>query len=33
MIIGFLCGMGGGDYSSFMPSHRIFFQKRLQGHR
>jgi len=31
MIIGFLCGMGGGDFSSFMPSTSIFFPKRLQG--
>lgn len=31
MMIGFLCGMGGGDFSSFMPSTSIFFPKRLQG--
>ena len=31
MIIGFLCGMGGGDFSSFMPSTSIFFPRRLQG--
>ena len=31
MIIGFLCGMGGGDFSSFMPSTSIYFPKRLQG--
>lgn len=31
MAIGFLCGMGGGDFSSFMPSTSIFFPKRLQG--
>lgn len=31
MIIGFLCGMGGGDFSSYMPSTSIFFPKRLQG--
>jgi NNP family nitrate/nitrite transporter-like MFS transporter len=31
MIIGFLCGLGGGDFSSFMPSTSIFFPKRLQG--
>ena len=31
MIIAFLCGMGGGDFSSFMPSTSIFFPKRLQG--
>ncbi len=31
MIIAFLCGMGGGDFSSFMPSTSTFFPKRLQG--
>lgn len=31
MVIGFLCGLGGGDFSSFMPSTSIFFPKRLQG--
>ena len=31
LIIAFLCGMGGGDFSSFMPSTSIFFPKRLQG--
>lgn len=31
MVIAFLCGMGGGDFSSFMPSTSIFFPKRLQG--
>lgn len=31
MLIGFLTGMGGGDFSSFMPSTSIFFPKRLQG--
>ena len=31
MVIGFLCGMGGGDFSSYMPSTSIFFPKRLQG--
>ncbi|MBI5886037.1 MAG: NarK/NasA family nitrate transporter [Deltaproteobacteria bacterium] len=31
MIIGFLSGMGGGDFSSYMPSTSIFFPKRLQG--
>ena len=31
MIIGFLTGLGGGDFSSFMPSTSIFFPKRLQG--
>lgn len=31
MIIAFLCGMGGGDFSSYMPSSSLFFPKRLQG--
>ena len=31
MIIAFLTGMGGGDFSSYMPSTSIFFPKRLQG--
>jgi NNP family nitrate/nitrite transporter-like MFS transporter len=31
MVIAFLCGMGGGDFSSFMPSSSLFFPKRLQG--
>ncbi|MBI5888444.1 MAG: NarK/NasA family nitrate transporter [Deltaproteobacteria bacterium] len=31
LIIGFLSGMGGGDFSSYMPSTSIFFPKRLQG--
>lgn len=31
MVIGFLTGMGVGDFSSFMPSTSIFFPKRLQG--
>ncbi|MBI5970490.1 MAG: NarK/NasA family nitrate transporter [Deltaproteobacteria bacterium] len=31
IIIGFLSGMGGGDFSSYMPSTSIFFPKRLQG--
>uniref|UniRef100_A0A831UCU9 MFS transporter n=1 Tax=Geobacter metallireducens TaxID=28232 RepID=A0A831UCU9_GEOME len=31
MVIAFLTGMGGGDFSSFMPSTSIFFPKRLQG--
>jgi len=26
-----LFGMGGGDFSSFMPSTSVFFPKRLQG--
>ena len=31
MMIAFMCGMGGGDFSSFMPSSSLFFPKRLQG--
>ncbi|MBI5809673.1 MAG: hypothetical protein HZB21_00545 [Deltaproteobacteria bacterium] len=31
MIIGYLSGFGGGDFSSYMPSTSIFFPKRLQG--
>lgn len=31
MVIAFLTGLGGGDFSSFMPSTSIFFPKRLQG--
>ena len=31
LIISFLCGFGGGDFSSFMPSTSMFFPKRLQG--
>ncbi|MBM5811695.1 MAG: NarK/NasA family nitrate transporter [Gammaproteobacteria bacterium] len=31
LVIAFLCGMGGGDFSSFMPSTSLFFPKRLQG--
>lgn len=31
LIIAFLCGMGGGDFSSYMPSSSLFFPKRLQG--
>ncbi len=31
LVIAFLCGMGGGDFSSFMPSTSMFFPKRLQG--
>ena len=31
MIIAFLCGMCGGDFSSYMPSSSLFFPKRLQG--
>ena len=31
LIIAFLCGMGGGDFSSYMPSTSVFFPKSLQG--
>jgi NNP family nitrate/nitrite transporter-like MFS transporter len=31
MVLAFLAGFGGGDFSSFMPSTSIFFPKRLQG--
>lgn len=31
LAIAFLCGMGGGDFSSYMPSTSMFFPKRLQG--
>ncbi|MCC6214820.1 MAG: NarK/NasA family nitrate transporter [Polyangiaceae bacterium] len=31
MVLAFLAGMGGGDFSSFMPSTSMFFPKRLQG--
>ena len=31
MLIGFLLGMGGGDFSSFMPSTSLFFPKKLSG--
>jgi len=31
LILSFLCGFGGGDFSSFMPSTSLFFPKRLQG--
>lgn len=31
LIISFLCGFGGGDFSSYMPSSSLFFPKRLQG--
>lgn len=31
LVIAFLCGLGGGDFSSFMPSTSLFFPKRLQG--
>lgn len=31
MIIGFLLGIGGGDFSSFMPSTSLFFPKKAAG--
>lgn len=31
MVLAFALGMGGGDFSSYMPSTSIFFPKRLQG--
>lgn len=31
MLFAFLLGMGGGDFSSYMPSTSLFFPKRLQG--
>jgi NNP family nitrate/nitrite transporter-like MFS transporter len=31
LAIAFLCGMGGGDFSSYMPSTSLFFPKKLQG--
>ncbi len=31
LVIALLCGMGGGDFSSYMPSTSLFFPKRLQG--
>ncbi len=31
MLLAFLSGFGGGDFSSFMPSTSLFFPKRLQG--
>lgn len=30
-VISLLCGFGGGDFSSYMPSTSLFFPKRLQG--
>ena len=32
LMISFLCGLGGGDFSSFMPSTSLHFPKRLQGY-
>src|SRR5512143_1126392 len=31
MVLAFLAGLGGGNFSSFMPSTSLFFPKRLQG--
>ncbi|MFO0758313.1 MAG: MFS transporter [Byssovorax sp.] len=31
MVLAFLAGFGGGDFSSHMPSTSLFFPKRLQG--
>lgn len=31
MALAFLAGLGGGNFSSFMPSTSMFFPKRLQG--
>jgi NNP family nitrate/nitrite transporter-like MFS transporter len=31
MILAFLAGLGGANFSSFMPSTSLFFPKRLQG--
>lgn len=31
MLLAFLAGFGGGNFSSFMPSTSLFFPKRLQG--
>ena len=31
MLIGFLLGIGGGDFSSFMPSTSLFFPKKEVG--
>jgi NNP family nitrate/nitrite transporter-like MFS transporter len=31
MLLALTAGMGGGDFSSFMPSTSLFFPKRLQG--
>jgi NNP family nitrate/nitrite transporter-like MFS transporter len=31
MLLAFLAGFGGGDFSSHMPSTSLFFPKRLQG--
>lgn len=31
MVLAFSAGFGGGDFSSYMPSTRFFFPKKLQG--
>lgn len=31
LLLALLAGMGGGDFSSYMPSTSLFFPKRLQG--
>lgn len=31
MVLAFLAGFGGGNFSSFMPSTSLFFPKKLQG--
>ncbi len=31
MVLAFLAGLGGANFSSFMPSTSLFFPKRLQG--
>ena len=31
VLLAFSAGLGGGDFSSFMPSTSLFFPKRLQG--
>jgi len=31
MLLAFAAGLGGGNFSSFMPSTSLFFPKRLQG--
>ncbi|MBI4955613.1 MAG: NarK/NasA family nitrate transporter [Myxococcales bacterium] len=31
LVLAFVAGLGGGNFSSFMPSTSLFFPKRLQG--
>lgn len=31
LVLAFLAGLGGGNFSSFMPSTSLFFPKKLQG--